>query len=172
MTDTTATPAPAPAPTAAPTPTAAPATPAAALNIGAAVGMAERALTRRLTSVLAETGTPTLTWYAFQRLSTFGTPPSPEAFRRDLCVELDLDEAATATLVDEIMAAGFARETGGGAQIVFTDTGEARRDRIRGALAPRAAELTASLDPRDVETTVRTLTAITARARALSGQAR
>jgi DNA-binding MarR family transcriptional regulator len=149
MTDTAVTPAPAPA---------------AALGLGPAVGMAERALTRRLAGVLAETGTSVLTWYALQRLSTFETPPSTAAFRKDLRDELDLDEAAVAALVDELVAAGLVAEVDG-AEVAFTEAGAARRGQIRTSIAARAGRLTESLEPGDIETTIRTLTTITARAR-------
>jgi DNA-binding MarR family transcriptional regulator len=147
------------------TPAAWPAAPAGALGIGPAVGMAERALTRRLAGVLAETGTSALTWYALQRLSTFGTPPSVTAFRNDLRDELDLDEAAASALVDEIVAAGLVAEVDGAAEVAFTKAGAARRGQIRASIAARAGQLTESLEPGDIETTIRTLTAITARAR-------
>jgi len=139
-------------------------------SLGPAVGMAERALTRILARVLAETGTPTLTWYAFQRLAVFGSAPSPADFRRDLRDELDLDDSAAAALLDELVAGGLMQTQDGGTRVTLTDAGQALRDRIRAATAATAGELTASLDPGDVATTVRTLAAVTAQARTLAGR--
>ena len=141
-------------------------------SLGPPVGMAERALTRLLTGVLAETGTPALTWYACQRLGTFQAAPSPADFRRDLRDDLDLDEAAAAALLDEIVAAGLMETADDGTGVVFTGAGAALRDEIRASLAVVLSELTGSLDPGDVATTIRTLATVTERARALAGQAR
>jgi DNA-binding MarR family transcriptional regulator len=140
-------------------------------SLGPPVGMAERALTRLLTGVLAETATPTLTWYAFQRLGTFQAAPSPGDFRRDLRDELDLDDAAATALLDEIVAAGLMEAAGDGTRVVLTALGAARRDQIRASLAVVLGELTGPLDPGDVATTIRTLTTVTERARALAGRA-
>lgn len=160
--------------------------------LGPALGMAERTLRRRLVSVLAETGTPVQTWYAFQRLSVFESAPTAAAFRRDLSETLDLDAPAAAALLDEITAAGLMHEAsdpagglmleasdpagggareasdpvGGDARIAFTTAGDELQRRIRASLAAGTGELLAPFDPRDVETTIRTLTALTERARA------
>src|SRR5216683_1633412 len=97
-------------------------------GLGPALGMAERTLTRGLLSVLAETGTPTETWYAFQRLSVFGAAPTAAAFRADLSDSLDLDGPAAAALLDGIVAAGVMHEVsdpaGGDARIALTAAGE------------------------------------------------
>jgi hypothetical protein len=140
-------------------------------SLGPPVGMAERALTRLLTGVLAETGTPTRTWYAIQRLGTFQAAPGPEEFRRDLRDGLDLDAAAAAALLAEIVAAGLMEVAADGMQVVLTSAGAALRDRIRASLAVVLGELTGPLDPGDVVTTIRTLTTVTERARALAGRA-
>jgi hypothetical protein len=156
--------------------------------LGPALGLAERTLRRGLVSVLAETGTPIQTWYAFQRLSTFASAPAADAFRRDLGESLDLDAAAAAALLDEITAAGLMHEVsdpaggdpaGGGPasggpadgdpRIALTAAGDDLQGRIRASLAAGTGELIAPLDPRDVETTIRTLTALTERARVLHG---
>jgi DNA-binding MarR family transcriptional regulator len=143
--------------------------------LGPALGMAERTLRRGLVSVLAETGTPVLTWYAFQRLSVFDLAPTAAAFRRDLRETMDLDGAAAAGLLDEIVAAGLMHEVsdpaGGEARIARTAAGEERERRIRTSLAAGTGELIAPFDPRDIETTIRTLTALTERARALHADA-
>jgi DNA-binding MarR family transcriptional regulator len=144
--------------------------------LGPALGMAERTLTRGLLSVLAETGTPAETWYAFQRLSVAGTAPTVAAFLADLSGSLDLDGPAAAALLDGIVAAGLMHEVsdpaGGGARIAFTPAGDDLQRRIRASLAVGTGELLAPFDPADIETTIRTLTALTERARVLHGDAR
>lgn len=60
--------------------------------------------------MLAETSTPILTWYAFQRLSVFDPAPTADAFCRDLSDTMDLDGSAAAALLDEIVAAGLMHE--------------------------------------------------------------
>src|SRR5215472_1123341 len=112
----------------------APGAPGAA-GLPPALGTAERAMTRLLLDVLAGTGTPELTWYAFQRLSVLQPAPTPDAFRRDLGHELELDDASATTLLDEIVAAGLMHEPGdpdgGTARVTLTATGENVRARIR-----------------------------------------
>ena len=140
-----------------------------------ALGTAERAMTRLLLDVLAETGTPELTWYAFQRLSVLQPAPTPDAFRRDLGNELELDDASAAALLDQIMAAGLVHEVSGAdgseARIALTAAGEDVRTRIRRSVAALVAELVEPLDPKDIEITTRTLTGLTERARALHRRA-
>ncbi len=144
--------------------------------LGPALGMAERTLTRGLLSVLAETGTPAETWYAFQRLSVFGPAATADAFRRDLSDTMDLDGPAAAALLDGIVAAGLMHEVsdpaGGDARITLTPAGEDLQRRIRASLAAGTGELIAPFDPEDIETTIRTLNALTERARVLHGDAR
>jgi DNA-binding MarR family transcriptional regulator len=144
--------------------------------LGPALGLAERTLRRGLVSVLAETGTPIQTWYAIQRLSVFDPAPAADAFGRDLVEAMDLDAAAAAALLDEIVAAGIMHEVsdpdGGGARITLTAAGQDLQRRIRASLAVGTGELIAPFDPHDVETTIRTLTALTERARVLHADAR
>jgi DNA-binding MarR family transcriptional regulator len=88
---------------------------------------------------------------------------------------MDLDGTAAAALLAEIVAAGLMHEVSdpaGGARIALTAAGGALQGRIRAALAVGTGELIAPFDPRDIETTIRTLTALTERARVLHGDAR
>jgi DNA-binding MarR family transcriptional regulator len=140
-----------------------------------AVGTAERAMSRLLLDVLAETGTPELTWYAFQRLAVLQPAPTPDAFRRDLGRELELDDASAAALLDEIVAAGLMHEVSdpdsGEARMALTAEGESVRGRIRRSVAALVAELVESFDPKDIEITIRTLARLTRRARELHERA-
>jgi DNA-binding MarR family transcriptional regulator len=145
-----------------------------AAGLPPALGTAERAMTRLLLDVLAETGTPEMTWYAFQRLSVLQPVPTPDAFRRDLSHELELDDVSAAALLDQIVAAGLMHEVsdpdGGEARVALTAEGESVRARIRRSVAALLAELVESVDPKDLEVTTRTLTRLTERARELHGR--
>lgn len=118
------------------------------VTIGQAVGLAEAALTRLLTGVLAETGTSRETYLAFQRLSLLGGAAAMDAYVRDL---------ATGAPVAELTAAA--------AQLL---------GRIRGSVGRVTAELVAPFDAKDIETTIQTLQAVTERARQMrpAGQSR
>lgn len=146
-----------------------------AAGLPPALGTAERAMTRLLLDVLAETGTPEPTWYAFQRLSVLRPAPTPDAFRRDLGDELELDQRSAAALLDEIAAAGLMHEVsdrdGGEARIALTTAGDSVRSQIRRSVAALVAELVQSFDPKDIEITTRTLAGLTKRARELHGRA-
>lgn len=106
-------------------------------TIGQAVGIAETELTRLLAGVLAETGTPRETYLALQRLSFLGGAPATETFVLDLSDALALDEHSAAAL----------------------------QDRLRRSAGRLGAELVAPFDASDIETTIRTLQAVTERAR-------
>jgi DNA-binding MarR family transcriptional regulator len=137
-------------------------------TIGQAVGIAETELTRLLAGVLAETGTPRETYLAMQRLSFLGGAPAPQAFIRDLSDALALDEPSASALADSLRAAGLIhyleRDATGGV-VELTAAGAALQDRLRRSVGRLAAELVAPLDAGDLATTIRTLQAVTERAR-------
>ena len=139
-------------------------------TIGQAVGIAETELTRLLAGVLAQTGTPRQTYLAMQRLSFLGGAPATEAFVRDLSDALALDQDSAAALADSLRTAGLIhdleRDTTGGV-VELTDAGAALQDRLRRSVGRLSAELVAPLDASDLETTIRTLQAVTERAREL-----
>jgi DNA-binding MarR family transcriptional regulator len=146
-------------------------TPRPPATIGRAVGMAEAALTRLLTDVLAETQTPRETYLAFQRLSLLGGAAPLAAYLRDLSDALFLAEAEAAALAGSLLRAGLIQERERDADpdpvVGFTDSGKALADRIARSVGRLAAEMVAPVDPGDIETTIRTLQAITQRARQL-----
>lgn len=152
--------------------------PGGAANLGPALGRAERAMTRLLVISLAETGTPLLTWYAIQRLVAIQPAPTPAELRQDLHAELDLDDAAAAALLAEILAAGLmheVRDAGDGeppmaadgeTKIALTVAGIALRDRVRASIAAVSGDLVMGLDQKNLDITVQTLTELLDRARA------
>jgi DNA-binding MarR family transcriptional regulator len=137
--------------------------------LGQAVGAAEAALTSLLTGVLAETGTSRLTYLAFQRLSLAGGTAPADGYVRDLRDALALDEEAATALAASLRTAGFTQELerDAAAVVQLTDAGTALAGRIRRSVGRVTAELVAPFDPGDIETTIRTLQAVTQRAQQL-----
>jgi hypothetical protein len=138
------------------------------VTIGQAVGQAEAALTRLLAGALAETGTSRETYLALQRLSFLGGAPAMDAFVLDLGGALALDEPAARDLVGSLRTAGLIhdleRDATGGRVAELTTTGAALQDRLRRSVGRVTGELIAPFDASDVETTIRTLQAVTERA--------
>jgi DNA-binding MarR family transcriptional regulator len=137
-------------------------------TIGQAVGLAEAALTRLLTGVLAETETSRETYLAFQRLSFLGGAVAMDAYVRDLSDALTLDEPAAAALAGSLQSAGLIfepeRDADGGRVVELTAAGTALQERIRRSVGRVTVELTAPFEAAEIETTIRTLQAITERA--------
>lgn len=138
-------------------------------TIGQAVGIAEAALTRLLAGVLAETGTSRETYLALQRLSFLGGAPAMEAFVLDLSEALALDQRSATELAGSLQTAGLIheleRDATGGRVVELTAAGAALQDRIRRSVGRVSAELLAPFDASDIETTIRTLQAVTERVR-------
>jgi len=75
--------------------------------LGQAVGQAQAILTRLLTGVLAETGTPRETYLALLRLSVHGDSLQRDRYVRDLSDSLGLDLWAAGELADGMLDAGL-----------------------------------------------------------------
>jgi len=133
--------------------------------LGQAVGQAQAILTRLLTGVLAETGTPRETYLALLRLSVHGDSLQRDRYVRDLSDSLGLDLWAAGELADGMLDAGLL--TLAGETIRLADAGAELRERTRRSVGTVTAPLYEGLDPADIETTVRTLQDITSRAREL-----
>jgi len=133
--------------------------------LGQAVGQAQAILTRLLTGVLAETGTPRETYLALLRLSVHGDSLQRDRYVRDLSDSLGLDLWAAGELADGRLDAGLL--TLAGETIRLADAGAELRERTRRSVGTVTAPLYEGLDPADIETTVRTLQDITSRAREL-----
>jgi DNA-binding MarR family transcriptional regulator len=138
-------------------------------TIGQAVGLAEAELTKLLAGVLAETGTSRRTYLAMQRLSFLGGAAAPAALVADLSDALAIDEPAAAELADSLRDAGLIhdleRDATRGGVVELTAAGAALQDRLRRSAGRVSAELVAPFDASDIETTIRTLQAVTERAR-------
>jgi hypothetical protein len=86
---------------------------------------------------------------------------SREALSRDLEGSRTLDAASTRALLARLEAEGLIR---GEEELDLTDEGAASHRSLREYIAGPTTELLSQFDVADVETTVRTLQAITARA--------
>jgi DNA-binding MarR family transcriptional regulator len=138
--------------------------------IGQAVGQTEASLTRLLSGILAESGTSRETYLGLQRLTALGGQATREAYERDLCDWLQLDVPGARRLAADLVTAGLAAAglaAAGGDAIGLTAQGRALRERVLAASAKITGPMLATIDPTDLETTVRTLTEITRQVRAL-----
>ena len=133
--------------------------------IGPSVGLAQAALARLLTGILAESGTSYQAWLGLQRLAALGGQATREAYERDLSDWLRLDGPAAARLASDLVAAGLA-DTGPD-EIRLTAQGRGLRENVLAASAKVTQPMLATIDRDDLETTVRTLDEITRRARAI-----
>jgi DNA-binding MarR family transcriptional regulator len=136
--------------------------------IGQTVGQAEAALSRLLAGILAETGTTRETYLALQRMAALGDGPLREDYARDLNDALGLDLWAAGNLVDTLVSAGLlAAGEGGDDTVRLTPAGTELRGKLQDSVRAVNAPLWESLDAVVLDTTIKTLQEITARARAL-----
>jgi DNA-binding MarR family transcriptional regulator len=130
-------------------------------QFGQALAFAERTLTATLHEHLAQRDTEPETWYALQLIATRGPRLSRDALSRDLEGSPNLNPDSTRELLARLEAEGLIR---GGAQVDLTAEGEALHRSLREYVAGPAARLLSQFDVHDIETTVRTLQAITKKA--------
>ena len=130
-------------------------------QFGQTLAFAERALTAVLRRHLAERQTTPETWYALQLIATRGPALDREALSDDLASSPNLDADATRELLARLEADGLIC---GDAQVDLTTAGEAVHRSLREYIAEPRTRLLSQFDVEDVETTIRTLQAITARA--------
>ena len=128
-------------------------------QFGTALGLAERTLTANLRAHLAERDTEPETWYALQLIATRG----PGLARKELAGVLEsprFGAGAVSDLLARLESCGLIR---GGAELDLTDEGKAFHSSLREYIAGPTVELLSEFDLTDIETTVRTLKAITNR---------
>src|SRR5689334_3133150 len=128
-------------------------------TLGRAVGQAEASLSRLLNRMLAARGISHDLYLGVQRLTILGGQAAPDAVTRDLADWLDLDAPAAERLAVQLAAAGLTETAGGLTRL--TPAGHALRDGILAESAAVTGPLLATLDPADVEVTIRTLGEIT-----------
>ena len=131
-------------------------------QFGQTLAFAERALTATLRQHLAERETKPETWYALQLIATRGPGLAREALSADLEGSRTLDAHSTRALLARLEAEGLIR---GDANVDLTAEGETLHRSLREYISGPTVRLLSQFDIDDVETTVRTLQAITARAK-------
>jgi len=137
--------------------------PAAFSQLGQALAFAERTLTATLRLHLAERGTTPETWYALQLIATRGPALARDALTANLEGSRTLDADSTRELLARLEDEGLIR---GDAELDLTADGLALHASLREYVARPTIRLLSQFDVHDVETTVRTLQAITERAAA------
>jgi DNA-binding MarR family transcriptional regulator len=130
-------------------------------QFGQTLAFAEQTLTVALREHLAQRGTKPETWYALQLIATRGPALSRQALSQQLERSRNLNADSTRELLARLEAEGLIR---GGANVDLTAQGEALHRSLREYVAGPAARLLSQFDIHDIETTVRTLQAITERA--------
>jgi hypothetical protein len=129
-------------------------------QFGRTLAFAERALTATLRQHLAERQTAPETWYALQLLATGGPGLTREALSADLEGSRTLNVDSTRELLARLQAEGLIR---GDANLDLTPEGETLHRTLRDYIAGPTVRLLSRFDIDDIETTVRTLQAITKR---------
>ena len=130
-------------------------------QFGQTLAFAERTLTAVLRRHLAERQTTPETWYALQLIATRGPGLDREALSRDLEGSPNLSADSTRELLTQLEADGL---ISGDAEVDLTTAGEAVHRSLRESIAGPRNQLLSQFEVEDIETTVRTLQAITARA--------
>jgi DNA-binding MarR family transcriptional regulator len=131
------------------------------IAFGPTLAFAERTLTAVLRQHLAERQTTPETWYALQLIAMRGPRLAREALSRDLEGSQNLDADSTRELLARLEAEGLIR---GDVELDLTAEGEALFRSLREYVTGPTAQLLSQFDPDDIDTTVRTLRAITERA--------
>ena len=135
--------------------------PAVFAQFGPTLAFAERTLTAVLREHLAQRDCTPETWYVFQLVSSRGPEFSREALITDLAASRNLDAASAPELLARLESEGLVR---GGTHVEMTATGEELYRSLREHVLAGTARLLGQFDIRDIETTVRTMQAITQRA--------
>jgi hypothetical protein len=130
-------------------------------QFGQSLAFAERTLSAVLRQHLAERETQPETWYALQLIATRGPALARGALSADLEGSRTLNADSTRELLARLEAEGLIR---GDAELDLTAEGEALHRSLREYIAGPTVRLLSQFDVDDVETTVRTLQAITAHA--------
>jgi DNA-binding MarR family transcriptional regulator len=130
-------------------------------QFGQTLAFAERTLTAILREHLAQRDTKPETWYALQLIATRGPGLSRHALSRDLEGSPNLDADSTRELLARLEADGL---ISGDSHVDLTAAGQALHRSLREYVVGRATRLLSQFDVDDIETTVRTLQAITKRA--------
>ena len=135
-------------------------TPAVFGQFGQALAFAEQALSATLREHLAERDTKPETWYALQLVAARGPGMPREELSHRLERSRTLNADSTRELLARLEGEGLIR---GDADIELTPEGAALHKSLREYIAGPTVRLLSQFDIHDIETTVRTLQAITNR---------
>lgn len=136
-------------------------TPNAYRQFGQTLAFAERTLTAVLRQHLAERGVTPETWYALKLIAAGGPGLTREALTSDLEGSRTLHPDSVQELLARLQAEGL---TQGDAEVDLTTEGQHMFSDLQEYVSRPTAELLDEFDLDDIETTVRTLQAITERA--------
>jgi hypothetical protein len=142
--------------------------PAAYGQFGPTLAFAERALTAILREHLAERDMKPETWYALRLIAMRAPRVARDALLRDLERSRELNADSAREAVARLEADALIR---GEAELELTGEGEARYRSLREYVTAPTIQLLSQFDLKDIETTVRTLQAITERAAKEAGLA-
>ena len=129
-------------------------------QFGQALAFAERTLTTVLRDHLAERDTEPETWYALQLIATRGPALARDELSSVLEGSPNLDADSTRELLARLQADGLLE---GDADVDLTPEGAALHRSLREYVLRPTIELLGQFELEDIETTVRTLQAITDR---------
>lgn len=130
-------------------------------QFGQALAFAERTLTTVLREHLAKGDTEPETWYALQLIATRGPGLARDELSTVLAGSPTLDADSTRALLARLAADGLIE---GDTHIDLTPEGIALHRSLKEYISGPTTQLLGQFELRDVETTVRTLQAITERA--------
>jgi DNA-binding MarR family transcriptional regulator len=130
-------------------------------QFGQALAFAERTLTTTLREHLAKRDTKPETWYALQLIATRGPGLAREELSSVLEGSPNLDADSTRELLARLQADGLIE---GEAHVDLTPEGTALHRSLREYISGPTTELLSQFNLDDIQTTVRTLQAITKRA--------
>ncbi len=129
-------------------------------QFGTTLAFAERALTGTLREHLAKRGIVPETWYALKLTATRGPGIPRSELSGDLAGSRSLDSASADELLARLEAEGLIH---GDERVDLTAEGEALYRSLSEYVTDATARPLSQFDVRDVETTIRTLQAITKR---------
>ena len=148
----------------------------AQVKIGHVVVLAEHALTELLNDVLAQAGTDRQAWFSLSRVAAgraaLGGPPEQDnqndMVRDDLSRAFHIDSGQAVQLLDRLVSEGLVAVHD--EVVSLTPKGQALYEDVLRATQATTARLTETLRADDLETTARTLQAVTSRAREMHGE--
>ena len=130
-------------------------------QFGQALAFSERTMSAVLHDHLAQRGIEPGTWYALKLIASRRPELSRQELRRDLEESQNVATDSVAGLLSRLEAEGLIH---GDTSVDLTAQGEARYESLREYVGGPTVRLLSQFDLGDIETTVRTLQAITRRA--------